>query len=657
MSRSRFGDEGLAARRSRSWTARYPRPQPFRARLRLAANHLALAIVALFAGSAAAQDIDFAHDIVPILKARCIECHSNGKYKGAVSFDTRTDAVKKAIVPGKAAGSKLIERVKSTDADERMPPKGPPLSAVQIAKLAKWIDQGAKWEDGFTFKKSTYVAPLKLRPVTIPPAHGNVTHPIDRILEVYHRQHKVEPPAAADPAVFLRRATLDLIGQLPLPAEMLANQDRAEIVGRLLAEKRAYADHWLTFWNDLLRNDYRGTGYIDGGRKQISAWLYKSLSDNKPYDVFVRDLLNPKPEAEGFIYGIRWRGRINASQVTELQFSQNVAQVFFGANIKCASCHDSFINAWKLKDAYGLAAIIADHPLELYRCDKATGVKATPKFLWPELGDIDPKLPKKERLKRLADLVTHPDNGRFSRTIVNRIWQRLFGRGIVHPVDMMENQPWSEDLLDYLAGYLALHKYDLKQLLAHICTSNAYAAQTSLRDKEPTGDDYVFRGPQVRRMTAEQFVDAIRQITHETGGGRAAPFEPTPFDGPAPRRFMRASLQDANLMMRSLGRPNREQVVTTRPEMLTTLEALDLCNGPILTEMLRQGASRVLSQKREGKGADPIVSELYLDALSRRPTDGELAAARELIGSPVGVDGLSDFLWTLVMLPEFQHVR
>ena len=153
----------------------------------------------------------------------------------------------------------------------------------------------------------------------------------------------------------------------------------------------------------------------------------------------------------------------------------------------------------------------------MYRCDKATGAKASPAFLWPELGAIDPKLPKKERLKRLADLVTHPDNGRFPRTIVNRIWQRLFGRGIVHPVDMMANQPWSEDLLDYLAGYLVEQKYDLKQLLAHICTSDAYAAQTSIWDKEPSGDDYVFRGPQVRRMTAEEFVDAIRQITHDKG--------------------------------------------------------------------------------------------------------------------------------------------
>lgn len=58
----------------------------------------------------------------------------------------------------------------------------------------------------------------------------------------------------------------------------------------------AYADHWLTFWNDLLRNDYQGTGYIDGGRKQITRWLYRSLLDNKPSDQFVRELISPSAE-------------------------------------------------------------------------------------------------------------------------------------------------------------------------------------------------------------------------------------------------------------------------------------------------------------------------------------------------------------------------
>ena len=191
---------------------------------------------------------------------------------------------------------------------------------------------------------------------------------IDERFAKHWQDKKVQPANLADDAEFLRRVYLDLIGLLPAPEEVdafvkdPAADKRARLVRRLLDDRRSWAEHWLTFWNDLLRNDYAGTGYIDGGRRQISAWLYRSLLENKPYDRFVRELISPTPESEGFIKGIKWRGNVNASQVPELQFSQNVAQVFFGINLKCASCHDSFIDNWKLRDAYGLAAITADRP-------------------------------------------------------------------------------------------------------------------------------------------------------------------------------------------------------------------------------------------------------------------------------------------------------
>src|SRR6202008_1380901 len=156
-----------------------------------------------------------------------------------------------------------------------------------------------------------------------------------------------------------------------------------------------------------------------------TGWLYNALLRNKPYDQFTRELINPTPESEGFIKGIKWRGNVNASQVVELQFAQNVSQVFFGANLKCASCHDSFIDNWKLEDAYSLAAVIADGPLQMHRCDKALGKTATARFRWPELGVIDVKAPKARPLEQAAQLVTHPDNGRFTRTIANRVWQRM----------------------------------------------------------------------------------------------------------------------------------------------------------------------------------------------------------------------------------------
>jgi hypothetical protein len=611
------------------------------------------------------KTVDFAHDVVPLLKARCAECHTNGKYKGSFSLDTRADVLKKkAVVPGKSADSELIRRVTSTDPDERMPSKGEPLSAKEIELLRAWIDQGFPWEEGFSFKVADYVPPLKPRRPTLPPIHDGHDHPIDRILDAYYARHKVPPPAPLDDVTFARRVYLDVIGQLPAPAELeafladSAADRRQRLVRKLLDEKRAYAEHWLTFWNDLLRNDYQGTGYIDGGRKQISGWLYASLLEDKPYDQFVRELISPTPESEGFIKGIKWRGNVNASQVPELQFSQNVSQVFFGINMKCASCHDSFIDKWKLDDAYGLAAIIADKPLETYRCDKPTGRKASARFVFPELGGIDASQPKAKRLEQLAGLVTHPDNGRFTRTMANRVWQRLMGRGVVHPVDVMANRPWDEDLLDYLGVYLADQKYDLKKLIEHIVTSRAYQSRPVPVKDEVSGDDYVFRGPEVRRMTAEQFMDAVWMLTRTAPAKIDAPVRPPEFVASVPpeRRFVRASLVHADALMRSLGRPNREQVVTTRPDQLTTLQALDLSNGQILTDTLARGAANLLKEKPKAT-PDERIEDIYRRALCRKPTAEELAAARELLGTPATAEGLADLLWAVVMLPEFQLIR
>src|SRR5262249_23894668 len=308
-----------------------------------------------------------------------------------------------------------------------------------------------------------------------------------------------------------------------------------------------------------------------------------------------------------------WRGNVNASQVPELQFSQNVSQVFFGINMKCASCHDSFIDRWKLDDAYALGAIVADHPLEIHRCDKPTGRHASPRFLFPELGTINAAAPKTERLRQLSQLVTHAENGRFARTIANRIWQRLMGPGIVHPVDVMANRPWSEDLLDYLGVYVADQKYDLKKLIEHIVTSRAYQSAPVLLKEAPPAEEYVFRGPEVRRLTAEQFMDAIWMLTKAGPAKSSAPVQPPPFADsvPADRRFIRASLVNADPLMRSLGRPNREQVVTTLPDQLTTLQALDLSNGQILGDTLARGAANLLKEKPKTT-PDEHIRELYL---------------------------------------------
>ena len=274
-------------------------------------------------------------------------------------------------------------------------------------------------------------------------------------------------------------------------------------------------------------------------------------------------------------------------------------------------------------DAYGLAAVIADGPLEMARCDKPTGQTAIPKFPWPELGTIDATQPRAKRLEKLAGLVTHPDNGRFPRTIVNRIWQRLMGRGIVHPVDVMANEPWSEDLLEYLATYLVDHHYDLKALIEHVVSSRAYQSRPVVESEGSASDSYVFRGPLVKRMTAEQFLDAVWLITGHGPVKADATVRPECEASAPEHRFVRAVMVKADELMRSLGRPNREQVVTTRSDTLTTLEALDLSNGQVFNDLLAGGAASLLNSKPKAT-VDELIEAIYRRALggSPRPTNG-----------------------------------
>ncbi|HEU4754226.1 MAG TPA: DUF1553 domain-containing protein, partial [Armatimonadota bacterium] len=479
----------------------------------------------------------------------------------------------------------------------------------------------------------------------------------------------------------------------------------------------------------------------------------------------------------------------------------NISQVFMGVNLKCASCHDSFISTWKLADAYGMAGLYAEKPLEMVRCDRPTGKIAPVKFLYPELGAIDGSLPRAQRLERLAQVLTSPANGRLARTLVNRLWAKLMGRGLVEPADEMDNRPWSPDLLDWLAADFVDGGYDVKKTIERIVTSRAYQ-MPSVGLAGETDKEFRFAGPVRKRMSAEQFADAVSSLTgvwstpatqfridrgrpvlpsgpgsHPqvrfdsgvlrsgsvnidvdltgaealslivTDAGDNASFDwsdwvdprlvgpngETPLttlkwfsastgygqiqlgksvvekplrlgdrtyaEGigthansiityllpPGVTRFKavagpdagaleqggrpsvqffvvtgdrsmveaRAALALADPLTRALGRPNREQVVTQRSTVATTLQALELTNGRTLTDRLAEGARRWAAEQ---KAPADLVEALYRRALGRSPTPTERQAALELAGAPPRPEGVEDLLWALVMLPEFQLI-
>tara|TARA_R110000868_G_scaffold1635_6_gene13103 strand:+ start:20985 stop:23822 length:2838 start_codon:yes stop_codon:yes gene_type:complete len=460
-------------------------------------------------------------EVRAIFAHNCYQCHSENKHKGELILDSKEGVFKggesgPVIVSGKPGESELYKRITlSPNDDNVMPKKGKVLKENEIALIKLWIQNGAHWSDQAlkVFPEAT----LGLVKPDLPKAE-NQSHPVDKLMAAYFDKNSIDWPTVVDDRTFIRRSYMDIIGLLPDPKEIKefigdSNPDKRNVlIDKLLNDTHNYTQNWLSFWNDLLRNDYSGTGFITGGRKQITQWLYTSLEENKSYDQMVKELVNPTEVSEGFIKGIEWRGVVNASQRTEMQAAQNIGQSLLGVNVKCASCHNSFVSNLTLEQSYGFASIFADSVLELNRCDKPIGKMAKVNFLYPELGEVEAESIK-ERLLKLSEVIVKPENGRLYRTITNRFWERLMGRGIIEPLDEMDNDAWNGDLLDWLASDFIDSGYDLKHLIKQIMTSKVYQLPTAnYKNIEEIKRDYVFKGPILRRMSAEQFSDAVSQL-------------------------------------------------------------------------------------------------------------------------------------------------
>lgn len=596
----------------------------------------------------------------------CTNCHGEAKQKGELRLDSKEAIFKggengAVLVAGKPDESDIVRRIKLPRGHkEAMPTKGKMLTPQEIAIIEYWIKQGAPWPTGEL--KSIYrVAELAPRMPEIPPATAELSNPVDLFVNDYFVKHQVQWNKQVDDRTYIRRVYLDLIGLVPAPdtvdAFVKSNYPgkRPLLVSRLLSRNDDYAQHWLTFWNDALRNDYSGTGYITGGRFDITKWLYRALRDNTPYNQFVKELISPNEQSKGFVAGIKWRGTINASQRTEMQAAQNVAQVFLGLNLKCASCHDSFISDWKLEDAYGFANIFADSALEINRCDKPTGKMAPTRMLFKELGEIDAEAIPQEKLKQLAEYLVQPKDGRLYRTLVNRIWAQLMGRGIIEPVDEMDREPWSQDLLDWLAADFVESGYDIKNLIYKIVTSKAYQLPSvGIKDAELiVAPEYVFTGMLRRRLTAEQFTDAVSKTIQPVYGDSAVVYNLFPDFLRNETPFPRASLVKNDGYLTALGRPNRETVSTSRLSQANLLQALELTNGIRFNEALMRGAEK---WKNTYPNPKELVVGLYRSALGRLPTASEETIALKSLGQQPDVTAVQDLLWAMTLHPEFQLI-
>jgi hypothetical protein len=263
---------------------------------------LLTAALRVFICAATAMAADFATQIHPILAARCTPCHSGDKPPAGLSFASRETALKggvngAAFKPGDSKGSLMILKV-THQKSPVMPPTGEPLSSEQIALLKTWIDEGAAWPDTSSANSTiAWVAPIAPRLPAVP--EGTESNPIDRFVAAYFAKNNGEFPQPVPDAMFARRVYLDVWGIPPTAAQLekfVGDRDpnkREHLVDFLLSDREMYAGNWISWWNDLLRNDM-GVNY-QGDRKSITPWL---LSARREYGLRPHGLGVAQPDGK-----------------------------------------------------------------------------------------------------------------------------------------------------------------------------------------------------------------------------------------------------------------------------------------------------------------------------------------------------------------------
>ncbi len=318
---------------------------------------------------------DFSRDVRPILSGKCFACHgpdAEGR-KAGLRLDQRDAAIEDhAVVPGAPDKSLILERVTTNDPDDRMPPKGAHLSASEVQILTDWIASGANYEQHWA-----YVKPKVEKAQQDSSLEWPTTNPIDHFVHQRLKEKNLEPSATAQPAVLLRRLSLDLVGLPPSIEEVsefenAPSEERYEAaIDRLLASKH-FGEKWATHWLDLARYA-DSNGYQHDDLRTMwpyRDWVINALNKDLPFDQFTieqlaGDLLpNPTRDqliATGFHRNVpgNFSGGSKVDEIRANMLHDRVSttgQVWLGMTMECCQCHDHKFDPISQKDYYELYA-------------------------------------------------------------------------------------------------------------------------------------------------------------------------------------------------------------------------------------------------------------------------------------------------------------
>lgn len=487
----------------------------------------------------------------------------------------------------------------------------------------------------------------------------SVVRTIDAQLAAEWKTHSITPAATVDDARFLRRVTLDLTGRLPEPKEVVAFLDdrspdkRARTIDRLLTSPE-YAEHWATYWDNLLIGRLTAEGFLD--RPAFHEWLRGEFAADVPWNKFVEKLItadgyntNKRPVRGGGPDPSDFDERYNPAVNWFLRHSRSLpdmasatSRLFLGVQIQCAQCHDHKTEKWTQNDFRQFAAcyaktyptyvekpqmltqVVGVFRMELKDRLFAPPVKKYEQIFGSYADYIDPT-PKMldgpevrgwgSRRKSLADWVTKRDNPWFAKAIVNRMWGKLLGSGFVEPIDDVRpgNPPIAGATWQTLADDFADHGYGLRHLLRTICNTEAYG-RACRELKLPPGERNYWAAYPLKPLDVEEQFDAVVQATD----GRAV------LDKATKSNF---ALIRGSFIGQLVSQGAVDEASEVKELEETIPRSLMLMNGALVCGSTRFTPGLGLASAAAGAKDDAeIVERLYLKTLSRRPTEAERAA-------------------------------
>ncbi|MFN9443351.1 MAG: DUF1549 domain-containing protein [Planctomycetota bacterium] len=485
---------------------------------------------------------------------------------------------------------------------------------------------------------------------------------VDQRIHDKLRAMRVAPADVCSDEVFVRRVHLDLIGLLPTPeatrafvADQAADK-HARLVDALL-QRPEFADVQAMQWAEVL--GVAAERMEAKGAAELAGWLRQAFVDGRPFDAVVRDLL----VAEGATYGAPAAGFWLAADQPHLH-GEHVAQNLLGIRLQCAQCHNHPFENWTMDDYYGFAAYFAqvgrkraDDGSEWIVWDRRAGEvrnKRNEAIAAPRpLGGAPATIAAgTDRRRALADWLVAPDNRWFAANVANRAFARVFGRGLVEPVDdvRISNPPSHPELLADLAALLVEERFDVRAVYRALCTSRSY--QLARHPSNPP--EALFAGNMVRRLSAEQLLDAIGAAT-----GAPTKYPGLPLGAPA------AAIAGGRVNVRFLdvfGRPARESACTCdRRDEPTLGQALHLVNGDTIAAKVAARDGRLQRLLQAKTPPDALLDELFLAAYCRLPRADERAHLLGLVAEAGDAKAVAaswqDVFWALLNSREFlfQH--